>query len=803
MTPRDTHQKRTPRLRRAPRPEPVDGLSDDDLVERSRAGDERAYAELWRRHSRAGLAVARSATSAADPDDLVAEAFTKIFQAVQSGKGPRIGFRPYLFTTIRNLAASWGRDRREDPLEDAESIADPETAESTTMRALDRSLTAQAFRSLPDRWQEVLWYCDVEQLSPAAVAPLLGLTANGVSALAYRAREGLRQAWIQAHLRSIDDDSECRWVTDRMGAYSRGKLGTRETTRFEKHLVTCARCTVVLGEAREVGSRLSLILLPLTVGVGAATAYAAWIQAGHNAAAAVAVAPLPAAVSSAVASAGHPVAVAVAGSGGGAGSGGVAGVGEAGSGGAISGTAGAAGTPGAGGAAGGATAAGAGAAASAGGAAASGIVVASWTIGGALVAAAAVAGTFVLGPRLFSPDGSPASVRADPPAVAAPALPGDEGATAPDAPASPPGPGRGEGSGPSPDGSAPEAPTAPGDAVGEPTSPTPTGSGDPASPAGPGAPTGPTTPTDPTKPTDPTTPTPTPPPAPTVTTPWDGSRPTAALAADLAGTGIPGARLTVVAQPAAQEASGAATASSPAVPSLQPTTLDASSTSLASTSITPTGSWSVTLDLSALSDGTWTLLVTQSTADGRSAPAGLPLAVDRTALPPAIVSVDTGAGDLAGRLAPIVSGTAEAGATVVVSDGDRELATVTADSWGAWSSGELVRASAAFALSARQTDRAGNVSDASPVVTGTAGAPDVLAVGAPLSAVLVVRGDPGATVEVWLDGAPTGRRLTLDGDGHGVAALLLEPGEHRVGAVTVVGDRHGVLADAFVRVGRL
>ncbi len=58
MAPRDpqhTPHKRRALLRRAPRPAPVDEVSDSDLVERSRAGDELAYAELWRRHSRAGL----------------------------------------------------------------------------------------------------------------------------------------------------------------------------------------------------------------------------------------------------------------------------------------------------------------------------------------------------------------------------------------------------------------------------------------------------------------------------------------------------------------------------------------------------------------------------------------------------------------------------------------------------------------------------------------------------------------------------------------------------------------------------
>ena len=60
--------------------------------------------------------------------------------------------------------------------------------------ALDRSMVAQVFRALPTRWQEVLWYTEVEQLRPQSVAPFLGMSANAVAALSHRAREGFRRA---------------------------------------------------------------------------------------------------------------------------------------------------------------------------------------------------------------------------------------------------------------------------------------------------------------------------------------------------------------------------------------------------------------------------------------------------------------------------------------------------------------------------------------------------------------------------------------------------------------------------------
>ena len=250
---------------------------DADLVEATRRGDRDAYAELWRRHAPSARTVAVSHSSL-DADDLVAEAFTKVFDAIRAGGGPNGAFRPYLFTTLRNTAASWGRAKRETALDTLEQVEDPSTSETAALESLDRSTTARAFRALPTRWQEVLWYSEVERMPPAQVAPLIGMSANATAALAYRAREGLRQEWIRAHLRGAADEPGCRWTTDRLGAYTRGRLRTRDTAKLESHLDRCARCTIVAAEAREVGSRLALVLLPLAAGIGAATAYSAWLQ---------------------------------------------------------------------------------------------------------------------------------------------------------------------------------------------------------------------------------------------------------------------------------------------------------------------------------------------------------------------------------------------------------------------------------------------------------------------------------------------------------------------------------------------
>jgi hypothetical protein len=147
---------------------------------------------------------------------------------------------------------------------------------------LERSLIARAFLSLPERWRAVLWHTEIEGAKPADVAPLLGLTANGVAALAYRAREGLRQAYLQMHLSGVTRQ-ECRPVAAKLGAYVRGGLSARETQAVSVHLDECADCRAVYAELTDVNVALRGLVAPIFLGPLAA-AYLAGMSAKGGAA---------------------------------------------------------------------------------------------------------------------------------------------------------------------------------------------------------------------------------------------------------------------------------------------------------------------------------------------------------------------------------------------------------------------------------------------------------------------------------------------------------------------------------------
>jgi RNA polymerase sigma factor (sigma-70 family) len=251
-------------------------VSDADLITAIRSGDMSAYGELYRRHVAAAQGLARQLVRGpAEVDDVVAETFSKVLDLMRRGGGPQDAFRPYLLTAVRRVAYDRFRGERRNVTTDEIEAFDPgQPFIDPAVAGLERSLIAKAFLSLPERWRAVLWHTEIEGAKPADVAPLLGLTANGVAALAYRAREGLRQAYLQMHLSGVARQ-ECRPVVEKLGAYVRGGLSAREAKAVSAHLDDCADCRAVYAELADVNVALRGIVAPIFLGPAVAAYLAA------------------------------------------------------------------------------------------------------------------------------------------------------------------------------------------------------------------------------------------------------------------------------------------------------------------------------------------------------------------------------------------------------------------------------------------------------------------------------------------------------------------------------------------------
>ena len=256
-----------------PGPEPAPP-SDAELITAVRGGEIRSYGPLYARHVDAARNLARQlARSPIEADDLVSDAFARVLSVLCGGGGPDSAFRPYLLTALRHIAYDkTRRDRRLDLVDDLEALPDPARTggrpfHDPAVARLDRSLAVKAFSVLPERWQTVLWHTEVEGQTPAQIAPLLGLSPNGVSALAHRAREALRNAYLQAHV-ATNPSEHCRATADKLGAWTRGGLSKRSTTQVEAHLDKCARCRALTAELADVNGTLRAVIAPLVLGVG-------------------------------------------------------------------------------------------------------------------------------------------------------------------------------------------------------------------------------------------------------------------------------------------------------------------------------------------------------------------------------------------------------------------------------------------------------------------------------------------------------------------------------------------------------
>lgn len=254
--------------------EPVSAWHDADdarLLNMVRAGDSDAFGVLRQRHEVAARRLARHlVASPYEVDDVVAEAFGWVLDVTRRGGGPSNAVRPYVLTALRRVCyyrltgqPSWQRaDDRQLP-EPGEPFVEP------SMAGLETALIVRAYLSLPERWRAVLWHAQIEQGRPGDTAPLLGLTRNGVGALDRRATEGLRQAYLQ-HRLSTSSTTECRLVTERLGAYVRDPHAVADAAMVSAHLDACHDCRAVYAELTDVSGTLRAVVAPLILGPAAA-----------------------------------------------------------------------------------------------------------------------------------------------------------------------------------------------------------------------------------------------------------------------------------------------------------------------------------------------------------------------------------------------------------------------------------------------------------------------------------------------------------------------------------------------------
>ncbi|NIJ14503.1 RNA polymerase sigma factor (sigma-70 family) [Saccharomonospora amisosensis] len=272
----------------------ISGSDETALLQRIRLGEDEAFGTLFETHVSAVRRLARGiASDSSEAEDITAETFFRVLQALRRGNGPRDNVRAYLLTVARRVAWEWHGARRDVPVTDEELTSRAGSGADPQNRTAEATLITRAFSSLPERWRSVLWQTEVEGEQPAVVAPHFGLSPNATAALARRARIGLRAAYLQAHLASDGGRSAegCRPVLEKLGGFTAGSVTGSEARKVEAHLGTCSSCRQTHDELREVCSSLRshasavVLLVPvsglaLAAGAGLGTTGTAGSTAG-------------------------------------------------------------------------------------------------------------------------------------------------------------------------------------------------------------------------------------------------------------------------------------------------------------------------------------------------------------------------------------------------------------------------------------------------------------------------------------------------------------------------------------------
>jgi RNA polymerase sigma factor (sigma-70 family) len=165
---------------------------DDRLVALTRAGSERAFAEIMRRYQRPLQFYCLHMVGAPRAEDAVQQAFMQAFVALRDGERREIALRPWLYRIARNCAIDL---LRKQPFEHDE--LDPEfdgTAQPPGVVEQKEELAriVAAIQALPERQRRALTLRELEGRSYGEISAELGHTDSGVRQLIFRARTALR-----------------------------------------------------------------------------------------------------------------------------------------------------------------------------------------------------------------------------------------------------------------------------------------------------------------------------------------------------------------------------------------------------------------------------------------------------------------------------------------------------------------------------------------------------------------------------------------------------------------------------------
>ncbi len=170
-------------------------MTDHELLQRAREGDEAAFLEIYRRHGESVFAFAfRWLGCRAAAEDIAQECFLALVNQRGGFDPARGGLGVYLFGIARNLAWKTLRRRKDLPLteEAFEGIPNQSNPQREALRSEVHSRVRAAVLALPSRQREALLLFQFHDLSLREISQITGDGIDSVKQLLHRARASLR-----------------------------------------------------------------------------------------------------------------------------------------------------------------------------------------------------------------------------------------------------------------------------------------------------------------------------------------------------------------------------------------------------------------------------------------------------------------------------------------------------------------------------------------------------------------------------------------------------------------------------------
>ncbi|TVY01057.1 RNA polymerase sigma factor [Paenibacillus cremeus] len=188
----------------------MESMTDEQLIDFVRQGDERAYRVLMERHQKyIYTLIYRMIDHRETAEDLTQEVFIKLYRSLANFRGES-QFTTWLYRLTVNLVTDYRRSQKRRP---HTAILDvikgwfgdrKEEPEARALRKEEQLTMQQLLSDLPDKYRLILYLYHYKQLSYQEISDICGLPLKTIETRLYRGKTMLKEKWMEVRAHEQD-----------------------------------------------------------------------------------------------------------------------------------------------------------------------------------------------------------------------------------------------------------------------------------------------------------------------------------------------------------------------------------------------------------------------------------------------------------------------------------------------------------------------------------------------------------------------------------------------------------------------